>query len=100
MSRGDLRWSLTLTEDGHLPGDGLIPFLIRWGVTSHPALAMPESGCSLLRLEGFHPQREALFSALQSLGAERLMQVRQSEAGTLPRLVSFIETPGGVKTLS
>ncbi len=30
MSRGNLRWRLTLTEDGHLPSGGIIPFLIQW----------------------------------------------------------------------
>jgi hypothetical protein len=58
-----LDWRLTTLDR---PGrDGLVPFLIDWGTTPHPAAALP--GCRLagLRAEHAHPELIApLLSAL------------------------------------
>jgi hypothetical protein len=100
MSRGELYWRLTLTENGQLPESGLIPFLIQWDRTQHPASSMPESGCRLVRLVGRHPQPEAIRRILQFLGAEHLLEVEQSESSSDAFLAALIETPGGLKTLT
>jgi hypothetical protein len=100
MNRGNLHWRLTLTGDGHLPQGGLVPFLIQWDVEPHPASAMPESGCSLVGLNGFHHEPETVRHVLRSLGAEHLCEIKQSEAESTNHLVAAIETPGGVKMLS
>jgi len=97
MSRGDLRWKLTLTEDGRLPGGGVVPFLIDWGKSNHPTASMAESGCSLAGLCGFHPQPERFRPVLESLGAAHLIDLKTSESG--PCLAALIKTPGGLKEL-
>ena len=60
-----LRWRLT---PGAMPG-GLIPFLISWGRTEHPARSAPPG----LTLEAFHlehPDPSALTPLLTALGAD------------------------------
>ena len=54
MSRGELRWRITVPSDGRLAGDGLLPTIIAWGDASHPCTRLPDSGVALsgLRLEG------------------------------------------------
>lgn len=99
MSRGDLSWRLTLTEDGHLPGCGLVPFLIQWDADPHIASLMPESGCRLVRLEGFHPEPESIVSVLQSLGVERFLDMERTEARFSPFLTAVIDTPSGIRIL-
>ncbi len=99
MTRGDLRWRLTLTEDGRLPEAGIIPFLIQWEGNAHPAFKMPESGCTLAGLYGRHPQPETVKQTLQSLGAERLLKVEALGSAPAPFLTAMINTPNGVKEL-
>lgn len=98
MSRGNLRWRLTMSGDGHLPGSGLIPFLIEWS-TAHPATAMEDSGCSLLGLQGLHPRPEEVLPVIESMGLQRLIEIRQSPAGSEPLLQASIRTPNGTKAL-
>ena len=100
MNRGDLYWRLTLTEDGHLPERGLVPFLIQWEKTPHPASLMQKAGCSLVRLYGYHAQPGAITDILKSVGAEDLIEMKQLESGSSPYLAAVIETPGGLKMLT
>lgn len=100
MTRGALRWRLTLTEDGRLPEEGIIPFLIQWEGDSHPTSSMPESGCTLAGLYGRHSQPEAIKHVLQSLGAERLLKVEALGSAPAPFLTAMINTPNGVKELT
>src|SRR5437870_4722190 len=37
MSRGSFEWRITIPNDGHLPGRGLLPTLIQWADVRHPA---------------------------------------------------------------
>ncbi|MEJ6401421.1 VOC family protein [Yoonia sp. 2307UL14-13] len=56
LSRGDLRWQITVPDDGSLPYGGAFPTLIQWGegmVT--PAESLPDSGARLTQLTIFHP---------------------------------------------
>ena len=54
MSRGDLKWLITIPADGKLPYHGVAPMLIQWLSGPHPAQRIPDSGCSLARLRGVH----------------------------------------------
>jgi hypothetical protein len=100
MSRDNLRWRLTLTEDGRLPSGGILPFLIQWDETVHPASRMMDAGCSLVSLRGFHPQTDEILAALRSLGVDQLISLEPIPSHEAPRLVAIIKTPSGVKTLS
>ena len=99
MSRGALRWRLTLNADGRLPENGVLPFLIQWETSPHPAATMPESGCSLLTLEALHPEPERLTADLDALGSAGLVTVRRSP-GPTPSLAARLTTPRGRVTIT
>jgi hypothetical protein len=90
-SRGDLRWQITVPDDGHLNFLGLIPTLISWNGI-HPTTQLEHKNCELLQLEGYHPESNDVNIALEQLGAKSLLEV--SSAPT-PRLKAVIQTPNG-----
>ena len=61
-----LRWELSFPADGLLQEAGILPFLIDWLDTPHPAAAAP-AGCRLLSLTATHPAPERLAPALAAL---------------------------------
>ena len=84
-----LRWRLTLNA---MTG-GLIPFLISWGDTKHPARSAPHG----LTLEAFHiehPDPRSLAPLLTALGAD--VEIRPAAAAAL---VARISGPNGSKVL-
>ena len=107
MTRGDLRWRLTVPDDGSLPawheagqaaGDGLLPTLIQWDVDAHPGVSLPRQPLSLLSLSGTHPRAALLRQGLAWLGADHLITVEQADGP--PRLLAAFDTPQGMKTLA
>lgn len=69
MTRGDLRWRLTVPDDGSLParreagataGDGLLPTLIQWDVDAYPGVSLPPQPLALVALAGTHPRAALL----------------------------------------
>jgi hypothetical protein len=58
--------SWTLTDPEVSLGDGLVPFLIDWGDSEHPALGAPR-GCTLLALRAEHPDPALLEWMLEAL---------------------------------
>jgi len=99
MQRGDYRWRITVPPDGHLPGDGLVPTLIQWDVPFHPAGRLPDAGCRLMKLEGFHPQPARIKAALATLGLASRLDVHQSAAAEPAQLVAYLRTPRGMVEL-
>ncbi|MGO4325447.1 VOC family protein [Cupriavidus sp. 2TAF22] len=107
MTRGDLRWRITVPEDGSLPswpagddgpavaGDGVLPTLIQWDVPTHPCARLPDQGLALRALRGRHPQAARLGPAMQWLGGGLLAL----ESADMAELSAEIETPDGVRTL-
>jgi hypothetical protein len=96
MQRGDFRWRMTVPEDGHLPGRGLVPALIEWSDARHPTGALPESGVQLITLAGEHPEPAPVRDALAGLGLSEMLKVTY---GRTPRLAAMLRTPRGVVTL-
>ncbi len=84
---GLLAWQLTVRFAP--AGDGLVPFLIDWGTTSHPAATAPP-GCSLVELRGEHPDPEQVQRDLRALGTA--LDVNLVER---PALVAVLDTPNG-----
>lgn len=80
---GDLlRWRLAAAHPA--PWDGLVPFVIDWGETPHPA----SSGLPSVRLEGLHgshPEPETVGEVLSAIGV-RLVVVKGA-AGLHARFV-------------
>jgi Glyoxalase-like domain len=84
-----LRWRLTLNA----MAGGLIPFLISWGDTEHPARSAPHG----LALEAFHlehPDPSSLAPPLAALGAD--VEIRPAAAAAL---VARVNGPNGSKVL-
>lgn len=91
MTRGDLRWQITVPDDGSLPMDGGFPTLIRWGdIASHPAKALPDSGCRLTRWEVHHPQADHLRRICPLRDATVIFTASQTA-----RFVAHFDTPNG-----
>jgi len=100
MSRGQMNWLITLPADGRLPLHGIAPALIQWSTRIQPAATLQESGCRLVRLEGFHPEAETVISVLESIGFEGDFRISALPLGQKPYLIAHIQTPAGLRQLS
>jgi glyoxalase-like protein len=99
MQRGELRWLITIPNDGALPDGGMMPTVIQWPAGAHPASRMPDLGCTLERLEAVHPDPDAYRADLASIGADRHVRLRAASPETRPHLIAHLRTPGGVRVL-
>ncbi|MFY1842903.1 VOC family protein [Achromobacter xylosoxidans] len=107
MTRGDLRWRLTVPDDGSLPawreagataGDGLLPTLIQWDVDAYPGVSLPRQPLTLVALAGTHPRAALLRQGLAWLCADALIAIEQADGP--PRLQAAIETDRGIRILA
>jgi hypothetical protein len=87
-SGSQLTWRLTR---GTSPGDGLVPFLIDWGESPHPAVTAP-SGCLLRYFRAEHPDPIRVRDYLALLGLQDVLEVSK---GPVPRLLAGLLTPNG-----
>ncbi|MCG6895153.1 MAG: VOC family protein [Desulfobacteraceae bacterium] len=92
LRRGDLSWYFGLPEDGRLLAGGMLPYVIQWRTTSHPARRMAGRGCRLEALAIHHPHATWLQSVLESIGAADLVNVHPLPANQTPYLLATIET--------
>ena len=99
MTRGQLRWLITLPGDGSLPLQGAAPALIQWDTAMHPATGLQDLGCSLIRLDAFHAEAEKISSMLACIGFQGNFSVSPLAAGEQPYLVAHIQTPSGPRQL-
>jgi glyoxalase-like protein len=99
MSRGRLNWLITIPGDGSLPFDGIAPTLIEWKTEAHPASSLQDVGCSLVRLELFHPEAPRISALLRSISVEGEISVAPPPVGKRPYLAAHIQTPSGLKRL-
>lgn len=74
-------------------GDGLVPFLIDWGQSPHPAQRAP-GGLRLIDLRAEHPHPATILTSLRHLG----VQLRVT-AGARPALIATFDTPRGTVEL-
>jgi Glyoxalase-like domain len=96
MERGSFRWRITIPDDGHLPGDGVVPTLIQWSDARHPADGLPESGVRLTALAGAHPEPAGIRATLAALSLGETMKVTFNAT---PRVAALLITPRGPVTL-
>ncbi|MEO5765937.1 MAG: VOC family protein [Casimicrobiaceae bacterium] len=96
MARGDFRWQITIPDDGHLPGAGLIPTLIEWEGGEHPAAHLKDRGLRVAALAGEHPDPAPVRAALAALGLSDTLKVTY---GRHARLAAMVRTPRGLVTL-
>ena len=82
-----LSWRLTYPDV--LVGAGVVPFLIDWGDSPHPAHTAP-AGIQLVDLRAEHPDPAAIIDCLQRLGLGLQVLV-----GPTPALIATLDTPQG-----
>lgn len=99
MTRGPLKWTITIPDDGKLVMDGMAPALIQWEAEPHPASRMEDIGCSLLSLEAFHPDAAAIQHFLDQIGFDGKLKVFPLDKGSAPYLIAHIQTPSGPRQL-
>lgn len=96
MSRSHLNWLISIPPDGGVPLGGICPTLIQWQTEPHPATMLREEGCSLIRLEGYHPKAEKLQEVLAQLNFEGAFQVHALAPSAKPYLMAHFQTPKGI----
>jgi hypothetical protein len=96
MARAPYSWRITIPDDGHLPGEGLIPTMIEWTDARHPADAMTDDHIRVVALAGAHPEPAAIRIALGNLGMAEMLKVTYA---VTPRLAAMLRTPRGAVTL-
>jgi Glyoxalase-like domain len=99
MSRGQLDWRITIPSDGSLPLQGIAPTLIQWANGYHPASGLNDLGCSLIRLDGFHPEADKITALLKAIGFEGGYNFTSLPTHDQPFLVAIIQTSRGVRQL-
>jgi Glyoxalase-like domain len=97
MARGDFQWRISVSDDGSLPGDGLLPTLIQWQTPLHPTQRLPEAQLTLRALRGFHARAPQLQNELAWLGASHLLKLEATLVE--PSLMAVFETPDGPRVL-
>jgi hypothetical protein len=96
MTRNQLHWHITIPENGSLPCHGIAPTLIQWAPGAHPTDTLEDLGCSLVRLEGFHPDAEEVSAVLAAIGFDGEVSLRPLPPGARPYLVAHIRSPMGL----
>ena len=87
------RLAWRLTAGGQSAGAWLVPFLIDWGDSPHPAPSAP-GGIELEALRAEHPRPQTVTPLLEALGVELAVT-----AGPTVRLIATLHTPGGTVEL-
>jgi hypothetical protein len=82
-----LNW--TLTDLSCVVAEGIVPFLIDWGSSPHPASSAAE-GATLVNLRAEHPHADRVREMLGHLALELPVTI-----GPVPTLVAEIECPNG-----
>ncbi len=96
MMRGDLRWKITVPEDGSLPLGGGFPTLLEWPERPFPGSRMADLGCALERLTIRHPEAARIEAMLNG----RLSDPRiRFETGEAVSLTALIRTPDGLREI-
>ena len=97
MTRGSLRWRITLPPGGRPPADGLLPTVICWDVpmTDHPTARLPETGVRLTGLAIRGPR--AVIERRPQVSAPVPIEWIESEAA--PGLSIELDTPRGRVTI-
>ena len=101
MSRGALRWRITIPADGAPPEGGALPSLIEWPADRpHPAESLPDLGCRLARIEIGHPDTARIADALAAVGFDDEGGLVRTVEATHVGFTALIETPQGLRRLT
>jgi len=97
MSRGEYAWRITVSGDGALDCDGLMPALIQWDCSAHPADHLEDRGCELVKLEGRHPAPDSIAPALDALGLAGMLTLAKTRRA---QLTATLRGPRGLCTIT
>lgn len=97
LSRGELRWTISIADDGALPLDGAFPSLIEWPPGPHPAADMHDAGCRLRSLTIEHPRADEIELFTRDRLDPDLVEIR---TGPNIGLAAEFDTPTGRRTLT
>ena len=95
LRRDDLRWRLTVPQQGNLLMGGLIPFFIEWPKDMHPSQNMVQLGIKLEAIQLTHPEPDMLTGLLSALEVDHLCTVSKAE----PSVSFALGTPQGIVVL-
>lgn len=96
LSRGDLRWTMAVPDDGRLPFEGACPALIQWSGTAHPAQNLPDTGLRLSRFEVVHPHAGQLRNVLGTLLTDQRLMLAEGDEMAIR---ATFDTPHGERVL-
>ena len=96
LSRGDLRWRISVRPDGSLPMGGAFPSFIAWPGGISPAGRMVDLGCRMRRVTIRHPDGAGIRASLDGRLDGRVIDIREDDARSME---ADIETPDGVRRL-
>lgn len=99
VTRGDLRWRLSVRDDGAMPEGATLPALIQWPKGPHPAGRMGDVGLRHQGLRLRHPEPDRLTSWLRALGVDHLARVEAATDGRAAILWDLMTAEGIVVTL-
>ena len=95
--RGDLSWHFGVTDDGSIPYEGAVPYMMEWGPGGTPSARMAQCGLSLTQFIIETPHFEAVTACLQRLNLVDPPLIRR---GRDTRLLTIITTPHGPRLLT
>ncbi len=99
MSRGELRWLITIPNDGVVPLQGSGPALIEWESAVHPAAGLRDFGLALVEFTITHPDPDRVSRLLSSIDMEDQIAVSAPAGRTASALSARINTPQGPRRL-
>jgi Glyoxalase-like domain len=94
MQRGDLKWLMTVPNDGLLPYENLYPAVLEWQGRL-PADSLTPSGCRLLQLTISHPDGAALRADVAAVLKDTKIAIEVGPHG----MSAEFETPHGRRVL-
>ena len=77
MSRGELTWKITVPSNGMLVENGILPYLIEWSSSQHPAKKLTNNNISMNTLSLFHPEPSKIKDIISNLINSDLISVSE-----------------------
>jgi len=100
VTRGNLNWNFAIPDDGRLLAGGVLPYVMQWHVSPHPAAQMPDCQCRLKSIEITHPYSEWVSDILDAISIGDQVKIFPADKDQGPELKVEIATPDSTIVLS